>query len=163
MLSLEQLEKQPFSDISAPLNNLAVCSMRSGEEGGDTNLFLDAVVHANANFERLSVLQNLAIAAFEAKDAASVSRHVNSCVRMLEAEYVKAPQVRSLVVENLHRLEAALGDEALVARIRALQHTSPTELDSYDLDRRDSDQFRYMLLANWYADLGSMLNAVEEF
>jgi hypothetical protein len=82
---------------------------------------------------------------------------------MLEADYVKAPQVRSLVVENLHRLEAALSDDVLVARIRALHHTSPAELDSYDLDRRDGDQFRYMLLANWYADLGSMLNAVEEF
>lgn len=163
VLSLEKLEKQPFSDLSAPLNNLAVCSMRSGEEGGETNPFLDAVVHANAKFERLSVLQNMAIAAYEAKDDASVSRHVDSCVRMLEADYVKAPQVRSLVVDNLHRLEAALSDDVLVARIRAFQHPSPTELDSYDLDRRDGDQFRYMLLANWYADLGSILNAVEEF
>ena len=161
-VSLELLEEQPFSDISAPLNNLAVCYMRSGERGIDTNPFLDAIVHANAKFERLSVLQNLAIAAYEVNDEASVSRHVESCVRMLEAGYVKAPQVISLVVKNLHRLEAALRDDALIARINSLQNTPSTDMDSYDLDRQDGDHFRYMLLANWYADLGSMLSAVEE-
>jgi tetratricopeptide (TPR) repeat protein len=156
-----ELIGEAATDRGSILNNLAVSRIRLEDHLELVSaLFEEASITTSSAFARLTLANNLANFACETGDEAGAVRFGGMLRRMVQSESVNSPQVNETAILSLSRLAEDLDHPQLALEQNSSIFEADAEKDTYKTGRPKHLEHRriYILLTNWYPDLGPLLN-----
>ncbi len=141
-------------------NNLAIAKIHvDGPNDKIRSLFEQAATSVSANFERLSITNNLAIYYFtDGKTDLSLSA-CKALAQMLVRKSVSSPQINKTAMKNLNILANRISNKDLCKLLVDIPDIGVSDTEVYQNERFDdlASKPSYILLSHWYPDVTHLL------